>query len=455
MAAPPLPPRPPPETKASPEHNRMVALFDGEYKDPAAEHYLNDVLAKLAKADDKAGEPYKVTILNSPIVNAFALPPHDLFVTRGLLALANDASEAAAVMAHEIAHLTAKHAVRREEEEKRAAIISKAASIIQNKERGEEIEQSARRSIATFSRQQELDADQIGIKAIAKAGFDPYGASRFLSELGRSAAMRTSLIGQNASADKPDILSTHPSTPERVAQAIAAARQIGAPGIGVTDRNAYLASIDGLMFGDSPSEGTVRGRRFMHARLGVVFLAPEGFTLENASKALLGVSADGNEALRLDSVKAPPGTTLAAYMASDWIDGLARGSIEQVNVNGMPAVVASAKAGEWSFRLAVIQFNATQIYRLIFAMRAPNADGEKRFRDALDSFRRASPDEIRETRPLRISVVAAKPGDTPEDMAQKMATPDRKLDFFLMINGLEADAALRAGEHYKIVVEEE
>ena len=175
MDAPPLPPRPPvAENKASAEHNRMVALFDGEYKDPAAEAYLNDILAKLAKAEDQSGDPYKVTILNSPIVNAFALPPRDLFITRGLLALANDASEVAAVMAHEIAHLTEKHAVRREEEEKRATVISQAATVIQNKQKGEEIQAIERRTIATFSRQQELDADQIGIKVTAKAGFDPY-----------------------------------------------------------------------------------------------------------------------------------------------------------------------------------------------------------------------------------------------------------------------------------------
>ena len=384
MEAPPLPPRPPPETKVSAEHNRMVALFDGEYKDPPAEKYLNDILVKLAKTEDRPSDPYKVTILNSPIVNAFALPPRDLFITRGLLALANDASEVAAVMAHEIAHLTAKHAARREEEEKRAAVISKAASVIQNKEKGQEIEENARRTIATFSRQQELDADQIGIKAIARAGFDPYGASRFLSALGRSAAMRTSLIGQNASADKPDILATHPSTPERVTQAVAVARQIGAPGIGVTDRNAYLASIDGMVFGDSPSEGTVRGRKFLHARLGFAFVAPEGFVLENASKALLGVSADGNEALRLDSVKAPAGMTLEAYMASDWIEGLEQSSIEPVDVNGSPAVIARAKAGEWSFRLAVIRFEPNEIYRLIFAMRTKSEETENRFRAALE-----------------------------------------------------------------------
>ncbi len=456
MDSPPLPPRPPGiESKASAEHARMVALFDGEYKDPPAERYLNDILLKLANAEDTKSEAYKVTILNSPIVNAFALPPHDLYVTRGLLALANDASEVAAVMAHEIAHLTARHAVRREEEEKRVAVISQAATVIQNKQKGEEVEAVARRTIASFSRQQELEADAIGIKVTARAGFDPFGASRFLSALGRSAAMRTSLIGQNASADKPDILATHPSTPERVSAAIAAARQIGAPGIGVTDRASYLAAIDGMIFGDNPSEGAVRGRKFLHGRLGFSFTAPEGFTLENASKALLGVSASGDEALRLDSVKAPPGVSLEAYMASGWIDGLMQSSIESVSVNNAPAVIASARAGEWNFRLAVIRFEPSEIYRLIYATRALTDASEKRFRAALDSFHHATPEEIHTVHPLRISIVTAKAGDTPNDLAAKMAVPDRQLDFFLLINGLEADAALDPGERYKLVVEQD
>lgn len=450
------PPRPASvAAKPSAEHARMIALFDGEYKDLPAERYLNEILVKLANAGDRGSDPYRVTILNSPIVNAFALPPHNLYVTRGLLALANDAAEVAAVMAHEIAHITARHALRREEEEKRAAVISQAASVIQNKQKGEEVEASARRTIASFSRQQELDADQIGIKVVAQAGFDPYGAARFLSALGRSAALRTSLIGQNASANKPDILATHPSTPERVARAIGAARQIAAPGIGATDRTAYLAAIDGIIFGDNPSEGSIRGRKFVHGRLGFAFLAPEGFVLENSSKALLGVAAGGEEALRLDSVQAPPAMTLETYMASGWIEGLMESSIEATEINATPAVVASARAGDWNFRLAVLRFEPSEIYRLIFATRALTNESEKRFRAALDSLHHASPDEIRAVHPLRINIVAAKASDSAETLAARMAVPDRQLDFFMLINGLEQGALLQTGERYKIVVEQE
>jgi len=453
-AVPVPPPRAPAvDTKTSAEHRRMIALFDGEYRYPAAEAYLNEILVKLANADERASEPYKVTILNSPIVNAFALPPGELYVTRGLLALANDASEVAAVMAHEIAHITAKHALQREEEEKRAAVISEAASVIQSKQKSQEVEALAQRTIASFSRQQELQADQIGIRVAAKAGFDPYGAVRFLNTLGRSAALRSSLMGHSASAGTPDLLATHPSTPDRIAQAINAARQVGAPGIGTTGRASYLAAIDGMSFGDDPAEGAIRGRKFLHGRLGFAFLAPEGFVLENASQALLGIKAGGAEALRLDSVNVPSGTPLSAYMASGWIDGLIDSSIETAEVNAMPVATATASAGEWKFRLAVIRFEPDRVYRLIFATRVLTEEAKQRFQASIDSFHHVSPDEVKAVRPLRLAIAVAEAGETAGTLAARMAVPDRALDTFLLINELARGEPLQRGESYKIVVE--
>jgi predicted Zn-dependent protease len=451
-------PVPPPrateiDAKTSAEHRQMIALFDGEYKYPPAETYLNEILAKLARAEEHASEPYKVTILNSPIVNAFALPPGNLYVTRGLLALANDASEVAAVMAHEIAHITANHALQREEEQKRAAVITEAASVIQSKQKSQEVEAQAQRTIASFSRQQELEADQIGIRVAAKAGYDPYGAARFLASLGHSAALRSSLMGQYASSGKPDILATHPSAPDRVAQAINAARQIGAPGIGESDRASYLAAIDGMIFGDDPAEGAIRGRKFLHGRLGFAFLAPEGFALENASQALLGVKAGGEEALRLDSVAVPLSTPLETYITSGWIDGLIESSIETTQVNAMPAAIATASAGEWKFRVAVVRFEPDRVYRLIFATRTLSEEVKQHIQASIDSFHHVSADEIKAVRPLHLAITIAKAGDTSETLAAQMAVPERALDYFLLINGLSRGEPLHRSERYKIVVQ--
>lgn len=443
------------ETLSSAEHKKMIALFGGEYHFPAAEHFLNDLLVKLAKADSEPSDPYTVTILNSPIVNAFALPPDKVYVTRGLLALANDASEVAAVMAHEIAHITAHHAMLRAEQEKRAAVISQAATVIQSREKGEEVAEVERRTIASFSRQQEYDADEIGIKSMAKAGYDPYAAARFLNTMERARQLHASEFGQAAAAAQPDLLATHPSTPDRVAHAITIARQFGpqGAGTGTTDRTAYLAAIDGMMYGDDPAEGAIRGRTFIHPRLGFLFIAPDGFVLENSAQAVLGVKGGGAEALRLDSVRLSESTTLESYMSSGWIDGLLRSSVQPLDVNGMPAVTAIARAGEWNFRIVLIRFDSTQVYRMIFAIHNLDGDAEQRFRASIDSFRHTTPDEAAKVMPLHIVIVTARDGDKAETLATKMGVLNRPLETFELLNNLHSTGPLRVGEHYKIVTE--
>jgi predicted Zn-dependent protease len=441
------------DNRNSVQHKELVAQFGGEYQAPAAEAYLDAILVKLARASDYPNQTaYKVTILNTPVVNAFALPSGNLYVTRGLLSLAGDASEVAAVMAHEIGHVTSRHSALRAEREREAAVISKAAEVIQNKQKGEEIRSSQRLSVASFSRQQELEADAIGVRVIARAGYDPYGASRFLTALGKSSELRAALYSKNKSSIDFDILSTHPSTPDRVARAVAAARQIGAPGIGQRDREGYLAAITGVAFGDDPAEGYVRGRVFTHPRLGFTFVAPEGFLLENSAEAVFGVREKENEALRLDSVRAPTSQSLESYVASGWVDGLLRSSVRRLEVNGLPAVTATARAGEWNFRLAVVQLD-NEVYRLIFAMRALNEDAERRFDASIASFRRLTPQEANDVHGLKIAVVTAAPGDTIDTLAARMVTPNRPVEYFLLLNELDPGAAIIPGEHYKIVTE--
>ena len=430
------------------EHKQLVAYFGGEYRAAATERYLDDVLTKLANASDTPTQAYKVTILNSPIVNAFALPSGNIYVTRGLLALANDTSEVAAVMAHEIAHVTARHALQRAELEKRSAVISQAADVIDNRDRSKTFKAYAQLSLASFSRLQELEADQIGVHVIARAGYDPFAASRFLVSLGKSTQLRQVT---HPGADKPDMLATHPSTPERVSAAVAVARSIGAPGIGDTARDKYLAAIEGLLYGDDPAEGFVRGRTFVHPKLGFSFTAPEDFVLENSAQAVLGVTEDGNEALRLDRVHVPAETTLQAYLASGWIEGLQPSTAEAILVNGLQGVTATAKAETWSFRLAAIRVG-NEVYRLTFAAKSLTDDVDHQFRDAIDTFRRITPEEAHDVRPLRIGTVTAAAGDTAEAFANRMAVPDHPLETFKVLNGLDG-SALEAGHKYKLVVD--
>ncbi len=437
---------------ANPERKRLMEAFGGVYYAPATEAFLNGVLVKLAPAPVSSGQAYRVTLLDSPVVNAFALPTGDIFMTRGLLALADDTSEIAAVMAHEIGHVTARHAAQRAEFAKTAALFMRVNSqVLEHAQPQDEVEARSKLSIARFSRQQEFEADQIGIKTIGKAGYDPYGAARFLSALGEWSALSASITGAK-SADRPDMMATHPSTPERIAQAVAKARQFGAPGVGETGRDAYLAAIDGLLFGDDPSQGVVRGTSFIHPKLGFAFEAPKGFTLENQSAALIGVGEAGGEALRLDSIPIADSTSVASAIASGWIDSLKTTSVETLQIGGLEAATAVAKGEQWSFRLGAVRLNG-RLYRLIFAAHTLSPAVDARFRASLESFRLMNAQDSARAAAQRIRIVEAASSDTAETMAARMSFLPSSLDQFLILNGLERGAPLVTGERYKIIVE--
>ena len=159
-------PRPVSVEKPNPERKRLIDAFGGVYSRPATQAYLDGVLMKIAPPSDSAGTQYRLTVLNSPIVNAFSLPSGDIFVTRGLLALADDTSEIAAVTAHEIGHITARHAAQRAEFEKTTALFSHVNSqLLARREAQDEVEARSKLAIARFSREQEFAVDQIGIKS--------------------------------------------------------------------------------------------------------------------------------------------------------------------------------------------------------------------------------------------------------------------------------------------------
>ncbi|UZF91627.1 M48 family metalloprotease [Bosea sp. NBC_00550] len=434
------------------EHQRLLTAFGGEYRAPKARAALDEVVQRLAKAGEGQIGHYEITILNSPVVNAFALPNGRLYVTRGLLALANDTSEIASVLAHEIAHVTAQHAVERAEKEAESALVSQVVSqVLKDPSRGAAVRAGSKLSLARFSRQQELTADQISVRNISRAGYDPYGAGRFLATLGRNTAFRNSGQNQSAEDKRLDILSSHPQTPERIAAVTAAARQIGAPGIGERDANRWLNAIEGLAYGDDPRDGVVRGRRYLNSTLRIGFTAPEGFSLEAAQDMVIGVSASGSQALRFDSVTLKSGQTLESYVAAGWIEGVETTGIEKVDIGGQPAVIAYGKGTDWMFRLAAVQVGE-RVYRFILAARGAS-DPERPMRSIAESFRTLSPAEAQAIRPMQIRLVAAEAGDTVASMAERMPEQDRPSELFQLLNGIERNAALTPGQRYKVVAE--
>jgi predicted Zn-dependent protease len=433
------------------EHQRILAAYGGAYQDPKLEAEVGATVGRLVAASERPDLTYRVTVLNSPAVNAFALPTGQLYVTRGLLALANDSSELASVLSHEMAHVIARHAAMREEEARQVSINSDVVKdVLSDPQDGALALARSKIAFASFSRSQEFEADGIGVGIAAHAGYDPYGASRFLTSMGRNADLRAG--GNGTEVRSPDFFSSHPATPERVKNAQTSARQFSAPGNGERNRGAYLSGLDGLVYGEDPVEGYARGRRFLHPKLGFTFTAPEGFTLENTAQAVLGLKDGGAQALRLDAVKVATEQSLAAYLGSGWIENVEPGSIEEMTLAGMPAATASAKSDQWSFRLYVLRFNG-EVYRFIFAAKVRTPEAEQAFRESVATFRRLSPTEAQKAKPLRLKIVTVRAGDTVEKLAGRMAMIDRQVERFRVLNGLDVGDRLKPGEQVKIVVE--
>jgi predicted Zn-dependent protease len=434
------------------EHERLVASYGGLYRAPALEALIKKTVERLTPASQTPGVQYRVTILNSPAINAFALPGGSLYITRGLVALANDTSELASVLAHEMAHVVARHASSREEQIRQAVIESRVISdVLSDPDLGALALAKSKLSLATFSRGQELEADAVGVGISARAGYDPFGASRFLTAMGKYAELRSTAMPADTIRDRMDFLSSHPSTPERISIAYSNARQFSGDNT-ERDRNTFLAALDGVIYGDDPKEGFVRGRRFIHANLGFTFTAPEGFSLENTPQAVLGATPNGKHALRLDAVRLPAPLPLNSYIATGWIEGIDLSTVETFEINGFPAATALARGEQWSFRLFAIRFGS-DVYRLAFAAREISPAAEASFRNAAGSFRRLSVEESKSAFPLRISIARVGLRDTVEKMAARMAVPDRKLERFLVLNGLERNAKLKLGDSVKLVTE--
>jgi predicted Zn-dependent protease len=430
------------------EHPRILDAFGGVFEDPELETRLVAMLRQVIAASDEPGRVYRLTLLNSASVNAFALPGGYLYVTRGLLALANDEAEVAAVVAHEIGHVTRRHAIAREQEVRTAALIDRVLTDVLSDPSAAQMAVLANGvSLAQFSQNQELEADELGVRTIGRAGYDPYAAARFLETMARFSAL-DALPGNNG---VPSFLSSHPSTPARIEAAVRLARQFGAPGIGATERDRYLDAIDGMVFGEPTDEGVVRGRRFLHPGLGIAFEAPQGFRLDNTPQAVLGAHEDGR-ALRFDGVELRRGQSLEDYLQSGWIDGLDASSIAISTTNGLQVATANAAAGGWVFKVAVIVVE-DRVYRFIFANNSRTDAFAQAAASVVSSFRQMSADERNGIAPLRIDVVAARRGDSVASLARRMETGGDTEALFRIINALGPGDRVRVGDRVKLVVE--
>jgi predicted Zn-dependent protease len=428
------------------ENPRIVASYGGIYSARPAEVMLAQIVSRLLAAADQPNTRFTVTVLDSAEVNAFALPGGYIYVTRGILALANDESELAAVLAHEIAHVVLKHARARTNRIKTTEIVDKVVTGVFGADPAtDQTANRAKVSLAAFSQAQELAADKKGIEIAGKAGFDPFAASRFLGAMGRFAQYTQGDVNQ---AD--DFLSSHPSTPDRIQKAIEVARGgFGAPGLGEQARADYMRAIDGVVFGDSPAQGAINGQRFIHPGLKFTFTVPKGYTLQIAKGAVVGVAGDG-EAVRFDSADVPTSMALSDYLKSGWIAGLEPESVRASSQNGFDTASGTAATQQWNFRVEVVRFQG-RVYRFIFAARIDSELFARGADETIKSFRAVSSADLRLVHKVTINTVVAGPVDSADSLARKMGPIRDATNLFYVINNLYPGDPVVAGQSYKVI----
>lgn len=439
-------------------HPQILAQFGGEYDDPELKAYVNRVGMRLARGAELPAEQFTFTLLDSPVVNAFAVPGGYVYVTRGMLAILNTEAELAGVMGHEIGHVTARHGAQQQKQGLFANLAVIGAAILTGSSDVARIGQVAAQGyLASHSRGDEREADDLGIRYLSRAGYDPMAMSEGLQALQRHSELIAAMSGQEL--QDASFFSTHPNTPERVAATTEAARAVSVSNP-TTGRDAYLDALDGMIYGDSPAQGYARGGTFAHPELRFTFRVPEGFSLDNLPQAVVSSSRDGSRKIIFDqepdSSVARQNGSMDAYIANSWAKGAQLSSLKRITIDGMPAATAvapvTANNQPYAARLVAIRFDERHIYRFVFL--APRERGSaltSMFNTTTDSFRRLSASEAARLEPMRIRVITADRGDTISSLSSDVGAEGFADQRFRMLNDLGGEDTLHAGRRVKVI----
>ena len=370
----------------------------------------------------------------------------------------NNEAELAAVLGHEIGHVAARHSARRQEAAQRNQLLGLLGAVVSgavlgNSELGNSVSkgllQGSQLLTLSYSRSQEVQADDLGIGYLKRAGYDPRAMATLLQSLALQESLDAQLEGRG-DATIPAWASTHPDPASRVQNALSQAGNVQ----GITNRETFLSRIDGLLYGDDPAQGIVEGRQFIHPQMRLRFTAPQGFYMVNGTSA---VSINGNAGQAQLSSQAYQGD-LDAYVrlvfkALGGQQALAPQQIERTSVNGLPAAYATVRVnngqGQVDVTVFAYEFSRSQAYH--FAA-ITTAGGAGVFNPMYGSMQRISSSEAAAVIPRRIDVVTAGRGDSVQTLARRMAYTDAQEARFRVLNGLGSDEQVIPGQQYKIVI---
>jgi predicted Zn-dependent protease len=441
-------------------HPQLVAEFGGASSGPHAS-YVESIgkTISLQSGLSNARSDFTVTLLNSPVNNAFAIPGGYVYVTRQLVALMNNEAELAGVLGHEVAHVAAQHSRKRQSAAQRNSIIGALGTILSGVllgsgtagQIGQQLfSQGSQMLTLSYSRGQETEADNLGIAYLKRSGYDPRAMSTLLQSLANQNALEARLMGTTNRV--PAWASTHPDPASRVRAALV---QAGAGATGRTNRDVFLNNINGIMYGDDPRQGIVEGRKFTHPDMKLAFEAPSGFYLVNGTRAVAisGQSGKG------EFTGAKYSGDMNAYITAAFAGLTEQGqqaitpqSIQRTTVNGIPAAYGRAQVQGQSGLLdvTVFAYEMSSTQALHFMTIAAAGSGAV-FDSMYASMRRITPAQAAAVKPRKLVVVTAKSSDTLQSLASRMAYSDAQMDRFLVLNGLTANSRVAAGQKVKII----
>lgn len=442
------------------EHPKILAEFGGAYQEkPELTAYVSSIGQFVSATSERKDVTYTFTVLNTPDVNAFAVPGGYIYITRGLLTLASNEAEVAGVLGHEIGHINARHTAERMGQQQKAQWEVLGATLLGALFGGSSganmmgglVQQHAQVQLAQYSQQQEYEADSLGVRYLKRATYDPQAMAEFLSSLRAQSQLEAKLAGKDPSVvDVNNMLASHPRTVDRVEKAIAEAGP-AAPNA-MLEPEIYLKKIDGMMFGDDPKDGVIDGRKFIHPTLHFSFVVPQGFRLNNMPDQ---VQATGpkDAAMALQLADPQPKSDLADYIASGQLaKDITFQNIQSFQINGMPAATGTVSGGKKNARVVLVRHPEGTVYEFLFLMTpAATTTYDAAFMQTAQSFQQIPASEGSKYRPQRIHVIKVSPGDSVASLSARMVVKEDKEDWFRVLNELKPGEEPKVGRLVKIV----
>lgn len=427
----------------------------GVYDDETLQAYVQQVGEKLAAQSHRPGLIYRFAVLDSPDVNAFALPGGYIYITRGILAYLNSEAELAAVLGHEIGHVTARHGVR---QYSAATAASIAASILIQNPLGRDLFGVLGGALLSgYGREHELESDRLGAEYLARSGYDPQamlGVIGVLKDQEEFDKERAKAEGREP-RKYHGVFATHPSADQRLQEVVKQADQYKTGDKPRVGRDEYLAHIDGLVFGDSAKAGVRHGTSFYHREMNFGLRFPQGWRLENTPKSVAAQAPNQEAVLQLraedlNKREAPEEFLKARLNVSKLKNGGPLAGSDSPSYTGIARL--KTPYGQRDTRVSVV-YLGNRAFVLLGATKA--ADGlstfDEKFLATARSLQPLTAEEKRLAEGLRLRIIRPGGGDTFAKLAAKSPISNYAESVLRLINDKFPAGEPAAGEKLKII----